>query len=174
MNLSNDYFICIFSQPVQIFFNNVSVARIRLAETSQCLALQFPDPFAELVIRTQTMIKIFPVTVKRAASCHCYFQPERISEITILTMSCSAYVHVTSFLADIYNSCFDHNHLFILLNISPVREPIFYFLPAIPFRAGLCKAFRENTASGARKIFSETRKGPALLNPDRHGTNFAG
>lgn len=68
MNLSNDYFICIFSQPVQIFFNNVSVARIRLAETSQCLALQFPDPFAELVIRTQTMIKIFPVTVKRAAS----------------------------------------------------------------------------------------------------------
>ena len=40
--------------------------------------------------------------------------------------------------------------------------------------AGLCKAFRKNTASGARKIFAETREGPALLNPDRHGTTFAG
>jgi hypothetical protein len=63
--------------------------------------------------------------------------------------------------------CFSVKHL-------PAREPIFYFLPAKPFRAGLCKAFRENTASEARMIFAETRKGLALLNPFRHGTNFAG
>lgn len=32
----------------------------------------------------------------------------------------------------------------------------------------------KNTASGARKIFPETRKGLALLNPGGHGTTFAG
>ncbi|KDS13748.1 hypothetical protein M089_5552 [Bacteroides ovatus str. 3725 D9 iii] len=47
-------------------------------------------------------------------------------------------------------------------------------MPASLSRAGLCKAFRKNTASGARKIFAETRKGSALLNPDRHGATFAG
>ena len=52
-----------------------------------------------------------------------------------------------------------------LVKRPPAREPVFYFLPATPSRAGLCKAFGKNTASGARKIFAETRKAPALLNP---------
>jgi len=56
----------------------------------------------------------------------------------------------------------------------PARKPIFYFLPASLSRAGLCKAFRKNTASEARMILAETREGLALLNPYRHGTNFAG
>ncbi|WP_300939469.1 hypothetical protein [Bacteroides acidifaciens] len=64
--------------------------------------------------------------------------------------------------------------IFFSVEHLPAREPIFYFLPAIPFRAGLCKAFRENTESEARMIFAETREGLALLNPYRHGTNFAG
>ena len=89
-------------------------------------------------------------------------------------MSCSAYIGIIGFFADIDYSCSTHNHLLFSVKHLPAREPIFYFLPASLSRAGLCKAFRKNTASGARKIFAETRKGPALLNPDRHGTNFAG
>jgi hypothetical protein len=60
------------------------------------------------------------------------------------------------------------SHIFSVKHL-PVREPIFYFLPAKQSRAGLCKAFRKNTASAARKIFAETRKGPALLNPSGTG-----
>ena len=61
-----------------------------------------------------------------------------------------------------------------LVKRPPAREPIFYLLPATPSRAGLCKAFRKNTASAARKIFQETRKGPGLAQSCGHGTTFAG
>ncbi len=69
----------------------------------------------------------------------------------------------------IVHICCTHDHLFFSVEHLPAREPIFYFLPAIPFRAGLCKALRKNTASEARMIFAETRKGSALLNPDGTG-----
>lgn len=36
---------------VQIFLDDVPMTRVRLAETSQCLALQFSDSSAELFIR---------------------------------------------------------------------------------------------------------------------------
>lgn len=94
------------------------MTRIRFAETSQCLALQIPDPLAELFIRTQAMIKVFPVSAKRTAFCHRCFQSERIPEITVLAISSPANVHVTGFLADIDHSCSAHSHIsFIQLNI---------------------------------------------------------
>lgn len=174
MDLPDDYFFLIFSHAVQIFLDDVPVARIRLAETPQRFALQFFDSFTELFICTKPMIEIFSVPVKRISSRHSRFQSERITKITIHSMSCSAYIGIIGFFADIDYSCSTHNHLLFSVKHLPAREPIFYFLPASLSRAGLCKAFRKNTASGARKIFAETRKGPALLNPDRHGTNFAG
>lgn len=44
----------------------------------------------------------------------------------------------------------------------------------LSYSADYRRIFRKNTASVARKIFAETRKGLALLNPVWHGTTFAG
>jgi len=44
----------------------------------------------------------------------------------------------------------------------------------LSYSADYRRILRKNTASEARMIFAETREGLALLNPYRHGTNFAG
>lgn len=77
------------------------------------------------------MVEILPVTVQRAAPCHCRFQPERISEITVFPLSRSSYIYITGFLADIDYSCIAHN-LFLVKQFRPASR---YFISCLPYRS---------------------------------------
>lgn len=130
---------------------------------------------------THIVYQFIPQALHRYPECLSFgiYFPDGIGASFPMNLSDDCIFHIPGNLTQqsfcsIVHICCTHDHLFFSVEHLPAREPIFYFLPAIPFRTGLCKAFRKNTASEARMIFVETRKGPALLNPYRHGTNFAG
>ena len=90
-------------QGIEIFFDNIPMTGIRLAEASHAFAFQSMDTLTKFRIGTQASVKITAVAVRSSTAAHARQQPKRIPEIIVFAMAGTADVNIACCITNVYH-----------------------------------------------------------------------